>query len=77
MSAVRSYMLYDTELDYDIIAALGTGICEMYTREAYTGGVMIIGVTKDWDKTVDDACNETAFGCLYTVQCGEVSYVID
>ncbi len=77
MSAVRSYMLYDTELDYDTIAALGTGICEMYTREAYTGGVMIIGVTKDWDKTVDDACNETAFGCLYTVQCGEVSYVID
>lgn len=53
--------------DYDTIAALGTGIWEVFSREQ-PGGTVIIGVTKDWEKAVDDDCSETAYGCLYAVQ---------
>lgn len=53
--------------DYDTIAALGTGIWEVFFREDL-GGTVIIGVTEDWEKAVDDNCTETAYGCLYAVQ---------
>lgn len=53
--------------DYDAIAALGTGIWEVFIRDEI-GGTVIIGVTEDWEKAVDDDCSETAYGCLYTVQ---------
>lgn len=53
--------------DYDTIAALGTGIWEVFSREDL-GGTVIIGVTEDWEKAVDDDCTETAYGCLYAVQ---------
>ena len=53
--------------DYDEIAALGTGIWEVFSREDLSGTV-IIGVTRNWEKAVDDDCGETAYGCLYAVQ---------
>ena len=28
----------------------------------------VIGVCEDWDKAVDDNCNEVSYGCLYAVQ---------
>lgn len=58
----------EKDRDYDTMAALGTGVCDMYVRENYSGGIMIIGVTKDWDKAADDNCSEIAYGCLYAVQ---------
>ena len=30
--------------------------------------IVIIGVTEDWDKVVDDNCSEVSYGCLYAVQ---------
>ncbi len=53
--------------DYDAIAALGTGIWEVFSREDLSGTV-VIGVTENWEKAVDDDCGETAYGCLYAVQ---------
>lgn len=53
--------------NYDAIAALGTGIWEVFSREDL-GGTVIIGVTQDWVKAVDDNCSETAYGCVYAVQ---------
>lgn len=57
----------DRNKDYDIIAALGTGIWEVFSRED-SGGKVIIGVARNWEKAVDDDCSETAYGCLYAVQ---------
>ncbi|MDE6618995.1 MAG: hypothetical protein K2K74_00620 [Lachnospiraceae bacterium] len=54
--------------DYDTVAALGTGIFEIYIRENYSGGTVIIGITEDWYKAVEEDCSETAYGCLYAVQ---------
>ena len=65
---VREFAYDEKEKDYDTIAALGTGIYEMYIRENYSGGTMIIGITEDWHKVVEDDCSETAYGCLYAVQ---------
>ena len=58
----------DHKKDYDVVAALGTGILEMSIREKSFDGPVIIGITKDWDKAADDDCTETAYGCLYAVQ---------
>lgn len=58
----------DHKKDYDVAAALGTGILEMRIREKSLDGPVIIGITKDWDKAADDDCTETAYGCLYAVQ---------
>lgn len=68
LSAVQSYVRYERDKDYDMIAALGTGISEMYIREDYSGGTVIIGITEDWYKAVEDNCSETSYGCLYAVQ---------
>ena len=53
--------------DVDILTALGMGISYVYSVEDPCM-VVIIGVTEDWDKVVDDQCNEVSYGCLYAVQ---------
>ncbi|MDE5698302.1 MAG: hypothetical protein K2I96_12980 [Lachnospiraceae bacterium] len=53
--------------DYDVIAALGTGMSSIFPRVDFSSTV-IIGVAENWDKAVDDNCSETAYGCLYAVQ---------
>lgn len=72
---VRAY-LYDylrevcrskDRTDIDVLSALGMGIAYSFCNEG-PDKTMIIGVSEDWDKTVDDKCSETAYGCLYTVQ---------
>ena len=53
--------------DVDILTALGMGVSATYS----TGDpdrTVIIGVTEDWDKVVDDQCNEVSYGCFYAVQ---------
>lgn len=51
--------------DMDILTALGIGISFVYPMANRT---VIVGVTKDWDKVVDDNCSEVSYGCLYAVQ---------
>ncbi|MDE7322060.1 MAG: hypothetical protein K2N73_04910 [Lachnospiraceae bacterium] len=53
--------------DIDILSALGMGISTVYPQ-AGSGRTIIIGVTDDWNKAVDDSCSEAAYGCLYAVQ---------
>jgi len=53
--------------DVDIIAALGTGISAVNFAEE-PDATVIIGVTQDWYKAVDDNCTETSYGCVYSVQ---------
>lgn len=53
--------------DMDMLSALGMGLSAVYLQDGF-GRTIIIGVTDDWDKTVDDSCSEAAYGCLYTVQ---------
>ncbi len=53
--------------EMDIIAALGMGVTSAYSRMGGNGAA-IIGVTDDWEKTVDDSCSEKSYGCLYTIQ---------
>ncbi len=53
--------------DVDILTALGMGIFSAYSVED-PGAMLIVGVTADWDKAVDDHCSEVSYGCLYAVQ---------
>lgn len=53
--------------DADILTALGIGISYLYSLED-PDMTAIIGVCEDWDKAVDDNCNEVSYGCLYAVQ---------
>lgn len=53
--------------DIDTLAALGMGICAAYPQGG-SNRTIIIGVTDNWNKTVDDSCSEAAYGCLYAVQ---------
>lgn len=53
--------------DVDILTALGMGIACAYSTEG-PDMPMIIGVTENWDKAVDDNCSEVSYGCLYMVQ---------
>lgn len=53
--------------DIDVIAALGMGISAVDFAEE-PGATVIIGVTQDWDRAMDDNCTETAYGCVYSVQ---------
>lgn len=53
--------------EMDFIAALGMGVTSAYSKMG-GNGIAIIGVTDDWEKTVDDSCNEKAYGCLYMIQ---------
>lgn len=61
--------LYDDH-KYDEIgaaAAMGVGICATIPQMS-DDRVVIVGVTEDWDKTVNDNCSEVSYGCLYTIQ---------
>ena len=49
------------------LAALGVGIQSVYPM-LHADEFVIIGVTENWDKTVDDDCNEMPYGCLYMIQ---------
>ena len=49
------------------LSALGVGIQSVMPQIGYND-VIVIGVTDNWDKTVDDDCNEMSYGCLYSVQ---------
>ena len=53
--------------DVDILTALGMGVYAAYSV-GDPDRTVIIGVTEDWDKVVDDQCNEVSYGCLYAVQ---------
>ncbi|MDE7403983.1 MAG: hypothetical protein K2M81_02635, partial [Lachnospiraceae bacterium] len=53
--------------DADALIALGIGISYLYSLEE-PDMTAIIGVCEDWDKAVDDNCNEISYGCLYEIQ---------
>ena len=57
----------EIEKDKDILSALGMGIFSAYPTED-SNATIIVGVTEDWDKAVDDHCSEVSYGCLYAVQ---------
>ena len=57
----------DKKKDADILTALGIGISYLYSLED-PDMTAIIGVCEDWDKAVDDNCNEISYGCLYEIQ---------
>lgn len=60
--------IYDEEPEKaDMVSALGVGLCSAYPRTDLDATV-VIGVTEEWDKAVDDDCNEVSYGCLYIVQ---------
>ena len=54
--------------DADILTALGMGISGSYSIGGDLNMTVIVGVTEDWDKAVDDNCSEVSYGCLYAVQ---------
>lgn len=57
------------EKDADFIAALGIGVSVAVTSlQKDPDAMIVVGVTKDWNKAVDDNCSETSYGCLYSVQ---------
>jgi len=56
----------DIKEDLALTSALGVGLTEAYP-ENDSSKVVICGVTKDWDKTIDDTCNETSYGCVYAI----------
>lgn len=60
--------IYDgsKKADLEAVAALGVGGCAAYAQDGSASG-MVIGVTKDWEKAVDDTCSEVSYGCFYTV----------
>lgn len=49
------------------LSALGVGIQSVIPQVGYNDAV-VIGVAENWEKTVDDDCNEMSYGCLYSVQ---------
>ena len=53
--------------DVDILTALGMGVSATYSV-VDPDRTVIIGVTENWDKVVDDQCNEVSYGCFYAVQ---------
>lgn len=80
----RSYQGYDIWSDYvynflddyydgrgskkaAVLSALGVGLCAACPEENMSSTV-VIGVTDNWEKAVDDRCSEVSYGCLYTVQ---------
>lgn len=59
-----------TDHKYDKIgaaAAMGAGLCTIVSQMS-DDCVIIVGVTENWDKTVNDNCSEVSYGCLYTIQ---------
>lgn len=48
--------------DPGVLSALGIGIASAYEE----GDILIIGVTENYLKAVNDTCSEKSYGCLYT-----------
>lgn len=67
LSEVLQRAYYSDKKDLDILAALGPGIYQAYPEEN-EDAVVVLGVVRDWEKTVDDDCREISFGCLYQIQ---------
>lgn len=57
----------ENQKDTDVLAALGVGIASVYTEEN-ENDIILIGVTENWDRAMDDNCAETSYGCFYTIQ---------
>lgn len=58
---------YEYELDDMAALLVGLGIAEKEKpRELGYGRAIIVGLVKDYDKVIDDECNETSYGCFYT-----------
>lgn len=55
------------EKNVDILTALGIGLCNAYP-EQNSNAVVVVGVTDNWTKAVDDNASEVSYGCLYSVQ---------
>ena len=66
-SFLRDVQKGEMAKDVDTLTALGMGILSAYSTED-PNATVIVGVTEDWDKTVDDRCSEMSYGCLYAVQ---------
>lgn len=49
--------------DVDALAALGMGIISARAKNTE----VIVGVVDNWDKAVDDNCNEVSYGCFYII----------
>ncbi|MCM1112150.1 MAG: hypothetical protein NC399_02730 [Muribaculum sp.] len=60
--------IYDgkRKADLDAVAALGVGGCTVSAQNTSAAG-MVIGVTKNWEKAVDDTCSEGSYACFYKV----------
>lgn len=76
VSTLGGYYYYDYMYDareavkaeeMDSMAALGIGLCSVYSQ-LNGSGTAIIGLITDWDKTVDDNCSEVSYSCLYMIQ---------
>jgi len=77
-SVNNSYYVYDyiREIqrreegeNLDTLAALAIGFSPAYYQLANNpDAIVVLGVTKDWDKAVDDNCSEVSYGCLYAIQ---------
>lgn len=57
----------DDKEDVSDASALGVGIFDVYTK-IDTGDVALIGLIEEAENTVDDACNEKAYKCVYQIQ---------
>lgn len=56
--------------EIDALAALGIGVCGA-AEEVANAEVFFMGVTENYERAVDDVCNEVSYGCLYAVEYGE------
>ncbi len=65
--------LQDTQEDekqrgmFGVRAALEVGLGSV-SSQLGKDSVLIMGVTRDWEKAVDDNCSEVSYGCLYIIQ---------
>ncbi len=64
---MNSYYDQERKEDIDMIAALGIAVATAYSGKN-SNRTIIVGVTRNWEKAVDDNCSEEAYGCLYAVQ---------
>lgn len=65
---LRSYIERDMyEEKINALAALGIGICGA-ADEAVNSDIFFMGVTEDYERVVDDVCDEVSYGCFYAVE---------
>lgn len=63
---LRDSLRADEKEDIDVKVALGLGISDA-CFQMNEDEVIIVGVTDDWDRTVDGDCSEVSYGCLYAI----------